>query len=198
MWLICIVAEMTAVTSASTLIALERIFCQEGFPETVVSDNGTQLTSEEFRKFCRNHGIVQITTAPFHPSSNGEAERFVRTFKTALKKFMDSGEGLDKALQKVLFTYRTTPNGEEGKSPAELLHGRQPRTKLALLDESKESPRQDAKQGSYKFQVNEYVWARYFNKGPKWWPGKIVKRQGSCMYLVETKKGILRRHQNQL
>ena len=36
--------------------------------------------------FMKNNGIRHIFTAPYHLSSNGQAERSVRTFKEALKK----------------------------------------------------------------------------------------------------------------
>jgi len=56
----------------------------------VVSDNGPQLTADTFEEFCKQHGIKHITTAPFHPASNGLAERFVQMFKlTVIKNIND-------------------------------------------------------------------------------------------------------------
>ncbi|XP_049268088.1 uncharacterized protein LOC125757050 [Rhipicephalus sanguineus] len=55
-------------------------------PETVVSDNGPQLVSEEFTAFMRDVGARHIVSAPYHPSTNGLAERFVQTLKSALRK----------------------------------------------------------------------------------------------------------------
>ncbi|XP_030368972.1 uncharacterized protein K02A2.6-like [Scaptodrosophila lebanonensis] len=94
MWLICVdaysqfpfVTELSSTTSQSTIAALTDIFAIEGYPKTLVSDNGPQLTSETFKDFCNKHGITHITTAPFHPASNGLAERFVQTFKTSVAK----------------------------------------------------------------------------------------------------------------
>ena len=48
-------------------------------------DNGSQLVSEEFETFLKMNGIQHLTSAPYHPTTNGLAERFVRTMKEALK-----------------------------------------------------------------------------------------------------------------
>ena len=53
--------------------------------EQVVSDNGAQFTSEIFQQFLRGNGIKHVRAAPHHPSTNGEAERFVQTFKNGMK-----------------------------------------------------------------------------------------------------------------
>ncbi|XP_070397463.1 uncharacterized protein [Dermacentor albipictus] len=57
-----------------------------GVPEMVVSDNGPQLVSEEFKAFMRRLGARHVVSAPYHPSTNGLAERFVQTLKSALRK----------------------------------------------------------------------------------------------------------------
>lgn len=50
----------------------------------IISDNGTTV-SAEFQKFLRKNGIRYKLTAPYNPSTNGQAERFVQTLKNSLK-----------------------------------------------------------------------------------------------------------------
>ena len=70
-----------------------------------------------------------LTGAPYHPATNGAAERLVQTFKQALKK---SDKASIDALQDFLRNYRRTPLST-GYSPSELLNGRQIRTKIDTL-----------------------------------------------------------------
>ena len=55
----------------------------------VVTDKGSNFVSKEFEAFLKQNGIYHIKTAPFHPSSNGLAERAVHTFKEGMKKLKD-------------------------------------------------------------------------------------------------------------
>ncbi|XP_055918601.1 uncharacterized protein K02A2.6-like [Eupeodes corollae] len=124
---------MGSTTSEATIKALQNKFAIEGLPETLVSDNGSQFSSSVFAEFCHELGIVHIKTAPFHPASNGEAERMVRTFKTAIQKQISEGVNERDALLTFLTSYRSTPN-VTGKSPSELLHGRPMRSLLSQLE----------------------------------------------------------------
>ncbi|XP_041450608.1 uncharacterized protein LOC121404681 [Drosophila obscura] len=145
---------MTATTTENTIAALTAIFAIEGYPKTLVSDNGPQLTSDSFNQFCQLHEISHITTAPFHPASNGLAERFVQTFKTSVSKNIKDGYRVNTAVTKYLRTYRFTPNSE-GKTPAELLHGRPVRTILSQLFEKRSEGCRRSKQSFIKRHINQ-------------------------------------------
>ncbi|CAD6196085.1 unnamed protein product [Caenorhabditis auriculariae] len=73
-----------SISAANTVKVLKEIFARNGYPETIVSDNGTQFTSQQFADMCQNGHIQHIRTAPYCPQSNGQAERFVDTLKRAL------------------------------------------------------------------------------------------------------------------
>ena len=79
------VIMMTSTTSERTITELRKLFAAHGLPEQLVSDNGPQFTSVEFDVFLKANGIRHICSAPYHSQSNGEAERFVQTFKNAMK-----------------------------------------------------------------------------------------------------------------
>ena len=92
------------------------LLSQFRLPETVATDNGTQFTSEDLSLFLKSK---RITSAPYHPATNGLAQKAVQTFKNGLKKL--SNGSLQHRLTKFLFQYRCTPQMITGLSPAGLL-----------------------------------------------------------------------------
>lgn len=204
MWLICVdafsqfpyISTMHNITIEDTISALSAIFAIEGIPNTLVSDNGPQLCSQKFEQFCNCIGIRHITTTPFHPASNGLAERFVRTFKTSVQKNIDDNMCVQDAVLKFISTYRFMPNCE-GKSPAELLHNRPVRTIWTQLFDSTNQKFQKSTRYN-KFQINDPVYVRNYGKGKKWIPGVILAKVGNVIFIVKIEKGNIRRHINQM
>ncbi|VDI55684.1 Hypothetical predicted protein [Mytilus galloprovincialis] len=72
---------MSSTTSEATVDKLKQTFATHGLCDLIITDNGTAFTSREFAEFIRVNGIKHRTTAPWHPASNGCAERAVQTFK---------------------------------------------------------------------------------------------------------------------
>ena len=68
-------------SSLDTIEALRKIFATHGLPDVCVSDNAASFLSEEFQTFISKNGIHHITSAPYHPASNGQAERCVETLE---------------------------------------------------------------------------------------------------------------------
>jgi len=47
--------------------------------QRVLTDNGSCYVSRRFRQACTRHAIQHIRTRPYHPQTNGKAERFIQT-----------------------------------------------------------------------------------------------------------------------
>ena len=107
------VYPMVHTSSSNTIELLHHLFASYGLPEQLVSDNGPQFTSEEFKRFMKGNGIRHIRCAPYHPASNALAERFVRSFKEAMKAAKHDGLSLNHSLENFLFTYRTIPHAHD-------------------------------------------------------------------------------------
>ncbi|XP_037930616.1 uncharacterized protein K02A2.6-like [Teleopsis dalmanni] len=64
----------STINAIRTIELMREIFATHGIPDTIVSDNGRTFVSEEFEKYLKLSGIKHIRTAPYHPSSNEQAE----------------------------------------------------------------------------------------------------------------------------
>ena len=55
-----------------------------GVPVSMITDNGGEFTSQQFRDLCHAHNISLGYTTPYHPQGNSLSERMHRTLKTVL------------------------------------------------------------------------------------------------------------------
>jgi len=71
-----------SMTEAEVQIILQR--AREKFPDArprIISDNGPQFISKDFREFVRISGMTHVKTSPYYPQSNGKLERYHKTIK---------------------------------------------------------------------------------------------------------------------
>ena len=104
-------------------------------PNQIVRDNGTQFTSTHFELYMRNNDINHVTSPAFHQSSNGCAERAVKTVKTVKKRLLKNevtANLFQRQVDQVLMAQRSTPN-HTGVTPSERFIGRRIRTRLDHL-----------------------------------------------------------------
>ena len=114
----------TDTTTMKTLAVLYGWFCERtGFPTTLVSDNGPQFTSHEFANKMSKWGIKHILTPPYHPQSNGIAEKGVGIVKDKLRKMGSSSQPIDLYvnLAACLRVYRASPHSSTCQTPYELI-----------------------------------------------------------------------------
>lgn len=139
------------------------------------------------------NGIKQITSAPYHPATNGMAERAVQIVKQGLKKITQGS--IRTRLAKILKAYRITPHSTTGLSPAEMLLGRRPKSRLDLLTplvaeriesrQQRQKQQHDASSRDRCFMEGDTVFVKNFQAGDKWLPGTISKRSGPVSFEVD-------------
>ena len=203
-WVEAMVVSSTS--SAAVITELRTLFARFGIPEVIVSDNGTGFTSSEFNDFVKRNGIKHITSAPYHPSTNGLAERAVQMLKQGLKKYKNGS--FEERIAKVLLTYRIAPHSTTGVSPSELLLGRRLRSRLDLVypnpagrveqSQLRQKISHDSKSRPRSFRVGDSVLVRNHSGSKKWLPGTITSLTGPVSYQVRVNGQLRRCHLDQL
>ena len=173
-----------------------------------MSDKGTPFTSHEFGEFCNSNGIRHIRSAPYHPSTNGEAEQFVQVFKKALRPQVGNKVNVQAEIFKFLQRYRTIPHSTTKRSPSELLFGRKIRTTLEILKPQVETQvlkqqtraiqNHDRTARDRQLSVGQTVFARQYLGPSKWVGGVITRRTGPLSYDVQVGDQISSKHSAQL
>lgn len=125
------VDKLSNVTSKTVINCSKVHFSRYGVPDVVVSDNGGQFDSDEFREFARDWEFEHVTTSPYHSQSNGKVESAVKIAKKVMKKAKRSGQDVWKAI----LDWRNTPTENMASSPAQRLMSRRTRTLLPTANQ---------------------------------------------------------------
>ena len=191
---------MSSTTSSSIISTLRSVFAQFGLPSVIVSDNGRNFTSCEFEHFLTRNSIKHLLSSPYHPSSNGLAERGVQIFKREISKLKEGT--LSDRLAHILFYNHITPQSTTGLSPAELLQNQRLRSRLDLVKpdlqariEKRQYRQSLSNSRECTFSSGDFIYIRNFGNGPKWVPGVIRSPRDSVSYEVALEDGrSFRRH----
>jgi putative transposase len=141
-----------AMKESDVEIILQR--AHEKFPDAaprIISDNGPQFISKDFKEFIRISGMTHVKTSPYYPQSNGKLERYHKTIKSTCIR-VNTPLSLSDA-QRVVTDFVDKYNNRRLHSaigyvtPADKLHGRaeliqaQRDAKLAAARESRKALR---------------------------------------------------------
>nr|CAH66523.1 H0502B11.3 [Oryza sativa] len=112
----------------SALKFIRGITARFGVPNRIITDNGTQFTSELFGDYCEDMGIKLCFASPAHPRSNGQVERanaeILKGLKTKTFNILKKhGDSWIEELPAVLWANRTTPSRATGETPFFLVYG---------------------------------------------------------------------------
>lgn len=121
---------------------LVAFFARFGLPDVLVSDNGPPFNSYGFVSFLERQGIKVMKSPPYNPSSNGQAERLVRTVKEVLKRFLLEPAvaelDLEDQINMFLFNFRNNNLTSEGHFPSGRIFSYKPKTIFDLLNPKKQ------------------------------------------------------------
>lgn len=116
-------------TNSSAVIKfLKAQFSDHGIPDVLVTDNGPHFISGEFSEFATQWKFQHVTSSPYHPKSNGNAESAVKIVKSRIKKAQRDNK--DPWLS--LLDYRNTPTTGMQTSPAQRLMSRRTKTLVPI------------------------------------------------------------------
>ncbi|UYV71409.1 hypothetical protein LAZ67_8003042, partial [Cordylochernes scorpioides] len=130
-------AETKAVSEATvkevSTFLIEQIFLRHGAPRFLISDRGSQFTSNLMKEVMKMCKVKHCFTTSYHPQTNGLTERLNRTLINMISMYVNTDQkNWDEILPFVTHAYNTTIQETTGYSPFFLLFGREP---MSLLDD---------------------------------------------------------------
>ena len=128
----CLLVPVADIKTLTVIQALQRWINLFGAPKHLLSDNGTQFTSEIFRVFTSTFNTTQRFSTPYYPESNGQVERLHRWIKERLSliavdlglNFIDGNDDWDDYIGTIQHAYNSTPNTMTKYSPNKIIFGR--------------------------------------------------------------------------
>ncbi|XP_055604884.1 uncharacterized protein K02A2.6-like [Uranotaenia lowii] len=212
---------MSRGTNAKQVIKkFSSLFSRFGLPDVVVTDGGPPFNSGDFVMFLEKQGIKVLKSPPYHPQSNGQAERMVRVTKDILKKFLIDPKtkslDLDDRLSFFLMNYRNSFIGQDSIFPTEKVLSYQPKLLLDLLNPCKSYKNNLSEQPKkkYKFDhevvppqnpldkllVGDMLYYRNPNRKdfPKWLEAKFIKKMSKNIFQISIRSHVLSAHRDQL
>jgi hypothetical protein len=198
-----------------------RLCFDEGVPRQVLSDNGSHFTASSITALFKDLGVEHIRSAPYHPASNGMAERAVRTVKSLIRARLletTDSNSWDVRLQDIVFKYNIAVHPGIGTSPFLVARGRTPPTcppfprihipsrqefvswgEIAQRSEGFKSGNCEARGGKelVVLKVGDAVWVKN-GVGVGWRQGNVLECCGR-IYVVRFEDGVQRRvHRDQI
>ncbi len=100
---------LRSISAKSVAEALFRLISRVGIPKEILTDQGTAFMSHTLKELYELLGIKSIRTV-YHPQTDGLVERFNRTLKNMVRKFVkEDAKNWDKWLEPLLFAVREVP-----------------------------------------------------------------------------------------
>ena len=122
----------TARTMARVLY--NNYFSVFGFPQCLMSDQGTEFCGKVIAAMCSLLGVEKIRTTPYHPQTNGSAERVHQTLQRMIGKLdPEKRKKWPAHIGSIIIAYNSTRSLVTGYSLYYLMFGRRPQLPIDLL-----------------------------------------------------------------
>ena len=126
------VKDKRAITITKCLY--DNYFRHYGFPQHLLSDQGTEFCNAILNEMCIYLNIKKLCTSPYHPQTNGAVERVHQTLEQMIAKLDNKRcRKWPKHLSSITPTYNSTRSQVMGYSPYFLMMGCRPRLPVDLL-----------------------------------------------------------------
>jgi hypothetical protein len=201
-------------SSKEVITRLKAHISRYGLPDKLMTDNGTQFTSAEFKRFTDSYTIEHITSSPTYAQSNGKAENSVKTAKRIMQKAQEAHT--DPYL--AFLDFRNTPTEGLASSPAQRMLNRRTKTLLPMSNRllkpelhtniAQKQERNQARQAFYYDKTSkeleplkdgDVVRVKPQKRDPKWIKAKVEKQVDVRSYQIRTEDGrVFRRNRRQL
>ena len=112
-----LVRKLKSMTAQHVAGQMKLVFSEYGWPETIISGNGSCYSAEAFTKLMKEYSVNHITSCLHYLQSNGLVKKYIQIVKNFFYKAQE--EGTD--LYKRLMIYRNTPLSRYLQSPMQIL-----------------------------------------------------------------------------
>lgn len=128
----------TPTTTGAKNMLRSQVFSKFGWPKVVISNNGSQFTSKNFKDFLSENFVYHQYTPKYSPQCN-PVERTNRVINTMIASFTKnkSHRKWDEFLPELQFAYNTSMHETTGFTPAQLNFGRELLSPGTLLSETR-------------------------------------------------------------
>ncbi|KAF5798046.1 putative nucleotidyltransferase, Ribonuclease H [Helianthus annuus] len=116
-------------------IYLKEVVSRHGVPTSIISDRDARFTSELWQAMHKAFGSRLDMSTAYHPQTDGQSERTIQTLEDMLRAcVIDFGNGWEKDLPLVEFSYNNSYHTSIQAAPFEALYGHKCRSPLCWAE----------------------------------------------------------------
>ncbi|GKA74660.1 hypothetical protein Tco_0780962 [Tanacetum coccineum] len=118
-----------------TRLCMKEIVARHGIPVSIISDRDSHFTSRVWQSLHEALGTQLNLSTAYHPQTDGQSERTIQTLEDMLRAcVIDFGNGWDRHLPLVEFSYNNSYHTSIKAAPFEALYGRKCRSPVCWAE----------------------------------------------------------------